>query len=172
MRLFSAATLTAAVLLLAGVASAQGLGDAAAKEKDKRKGSAPAKVYTENDIGGQSVAAPAAAAEPAAAAAGEGATAGTEAKPKSEADQEKEAAEKKAKEEAAWKDELDRVRKAEQDARTAIDDIQMQLNDVTTMYTPGRARATTALEEMKQKQAELAARVVTLEAEGRSKGYR
>jgi hypothetical protein len=52
MRLVHAAALTAAALLLASVASAQGLGDAAAREREKRKAAAkPAKVYTEGDIG-------------------------------------------------------------------------------------------------------------------------
>ncbi len=182
MRLSHAAALAGAALLLASVASTQGIGDAAAKEKARKKEATP-KVYTETDIGGGSVAAPAPAAEPATPAApGEGTTAqgtaapGTaaagEAQPKSEADAEKEAADRKAKEEAAWRDELDRVRKAEQDARTGIEDIQSQLNDVNTMYTPGRARAMTVLEEMKKKQAELQARITTLEAEGKSKGYR
>ena len=179
MRLVHAAALAGAVLMLASVASAQGIGDAAAKEKEKRKSSAPAKVYTESDIGGQSVASPPSAAEPAPGAgttSGTGAapsgTGGTEAKPKTEADAEKDAAEKAAKEEAAWRDELDRTRKAEQDCRKAIDDLQTQLNDVSTMYTPSRARAMTALEDTKKKQAELQGRIATLEAEGRSKGYR
>lgn len=53
MRVVHAAALTAAALLLASVASAQGLGDAAAREKEKRKAvpAKPAKVYTEGDIG-------------------------------------------------------------------------------------------------------------------------
>ncbi len=53
MRVVHAAALTAAALLLASVASAQGLGDAAAREKEKRKAAPakPAKVYTEGDIG-------------------------------------------------------------------------------------------------------------------------
>jgi hypothetical protein len=53
MRLVHAAALTAAALLLASVASAQGLGDAAAREREKRKAvpAKPAKVYTESDIG-------------------------------------------------------------------------------------------------------------------------
>ena len=51
MRLVHAAALTAAAMLLASVASAQGLGDAAAREKEKRKTSAkPAKVFTESDL--------------------------------------------------------------------------------------------------------------------------
>ncbi len=52
MRVLHAATLVAAVAFLAGpVASAQSLGDAAAKEKAKRKGkSEPAKVFTEDDL--------------------------------------------------------------------------------------------------------------------------
>jgi len=53
MRVVHAAALTAAALLLASVASAQGLGDAAAREREKRKATPakPAKVYTEGDIG-------------------------------------------------------------------------------------------------------------------------
>lgn len=53
MRVVHAAALTAAALLLASVASAQGLGDAAAREKERKKAASakPAKVYTEGDIG-------------------------------------------------------------------------------------------------------------------------
>jgi hypothetical protein len=53
MRVVHAAALTAAALLLASVASAQGLGDAAAREREKRKAvpAKPAKVYTESDVG-------------------------------------------------------------------------------------------------------------------------
>src|SRR5512134_1514091 len=53
MRVVHATALTAAALLLASVASAQGLGDAAAREREKRKAAPakPAKVYTEGDIG-------------------------------------------------------------------------------------------------------------------------
>ena len=53
MRVVHAAALTAAALVLASVASAQGLGDAAARERNKRKAepAKPAKVYTEGDIG-------------------------------------------------------------------------------------------------------------------------
>ena len=53
MRVVHAAALTAAALVLASVASAQGLGDAAAREREKRKAvpAKPAKVYTEGDIG-------------------------------------------------------------------------------------------------------------------------
>ena len=183
MRLVHAAALAGAVLMLASVASAQGIGDAAAKEKEKRKSSAPAKVYTESDIGGQSVAAPPSAAEPApAAGAGTatgtatGATAagtgGSEAKPKTEADTEKEAAEQAAKAAAAWREKLDKARKDEEECRKAIDEIQTQLNDLSSMYTPSREQAMKTLEDTKKKQAELQGRISTLEAEGRSKGYR
>jgi hypothetical protein len=53
MRVVQAAALTAVALLLTSVASAQGLGDAAAREREKRKTvpAKPAKVYTEGDIG-------------------------------------------------------------------------------------------------------------------------
>jgi hypothetical protein len=53
MRVVHAAALTVVALVLASVASAQGLGDAAAREREKRKATPakPAKVYTEGDIG-------------------------------------------------------------------------------------------------------------------------
>ena len=53
MRVVHAAALTMVALVLASVASAQGLGDAAAREREKRKATPakPAKVYTEGDIG-------------------------------------------------------------------------------------------------------------------------
>ena len=53
MRVVHAAALTVVALVLASVASAQGLGDAAAREREKRKAvpAKPAKVYTEGDIG-------------------------------------------------------------------------------------------------------------------------
>jgi hypothetical protein len=52
MRLVHAAALTAGALLLASVGSAQGLGDAAAREREKRKAvPAKTKVYTESDVG-------------------------------------------------------------------------------------------------------------------------
>ena len=53
MRVVHAAALTAAALLFTSVASAQGLGDAAAAARQKRKAepAKPTKVYTEGDIG-------------------------------------------------------------------------------------------------------------------------
>lgn len=88
MRVVHAAALTAAALLLASVASAQGLGDAAAREREKRKAvpAKPAKVYTEGDIGRSmapvsSVPELPADAPDAAAAAGTEAAAGAEGTP-------------------------------------------------------------------------------------------
>jgi hypothetical protein len=88
MRVVHAAALTVVALVLASVASAQGLGDAAAREREKRKAvpAKPAKVYTEGDIGRSmapvsSVPELPADAPDAAAAAGTEAAAGAEGAP-------------------------------------------------------------------------------------------
>src|SRR5512133_2242017 len=147
MRLFHAAALAGAALTLASMASAQGLGDAAAREREKKSSSPaakPAKVYTETDLGPSAPAPvePDLPATPAAGAsstgatgAGSGAAAQGDAKAAApgEKSEEEKAAELKAKQEAAWREELDQLRKAQQETQKAIDDIQVQLNDVTTM---------------------------------------
>ncbi len=52
MRVVHAAALTVAALLLASITSAQGLGNAAAREREKRKAAPakPAKVYTDHEV--------------------------------------------------------------------------------------------------------------------------
>jgi hypothetical protein len=178
MRLVHAAAVSVAVLLLAGAASAQGLGDAATREKEKRKAAPakPAKVYTEGDIGPSMapvsatelpVAPPeggAAAAKPEGApgAAGEGAP----------ADAEKTAEEAKAKAEADWRKRLDDARKEEAAHQDLIGRIQLSLNDTSSLYSPSRAANAAQLEETQRKLAESKQRIATLEDEGRRSGYR
>jgi hypothetical protein len=178
MRLVHAAALTVAALLLASAASAQGLGDAAAREKDKRKATSakPAKVYTEGDIG-RSMAP--VSATPDLPATAEGAAAGAksgegEAKTEGAAtDAEKAAAEARAKAEADWHKRLDQARKEEVAYKDVIDKLQLELNDTSGgFYNPGRASKIAFQDENKQKLAEVQGRISALEEEGRRNGYR
>ena len=177
MRLLSAATLGgAALVLLASVASAQGIGDAAAKEKQKRKASPKAaKVYTDDSIGrsmapvSSTDAAPATdapaktdtpAAEGAAGAVGAG-----EKKDKPEEDP-------RAKAEADWRQKLDQARKEEAGYQDMVNKVQLSLNDTSSLYSPARAANAQLLEENQKKLAEVKTRIAGLEEEGRRNGYR
>jgi hypothetical protein len=170
MRLFHAAALTGAVLLLASVASAQGLGDAAAKEKQKRKNSPkPAKVYTEDNIGRSmapvsagDAASPDAAAKDKADKPAEGAA----------ADKEKPAEDPQAKAEAEWHQKLDQARKEEAAYQDMVNKIQLALNDTSGLYSQGRAANVALLEENQKKLAEVQTRIASLEEEGRRNNYR
>jgi hypothetical protein len=181
MRLVHAAA--AAALLLASTASAQGLGDAAAREKEKRKTTQakPAKVYTEGDIG-RSMAPvsatpdlPATAADAAAKPAGEGGAPaeGQAAAEGAPTDAEKAAAEERAKAEADWRKRLDQARKEEGVYKDVIDKLQAELNDTSGgFYNPGRASKIAFQDENKQRLAEVQGRIAALEEEGRRSGYR
>jgi hypothetical protein len=198
MRVLHAAGLTAAALVLASVASAQGLGDVAAKEKQKRKAepAKPAKVYTESDIGpsmtpvsgAQDVPATSdqAAAEGQAPAAGQPAAEGqAEGQPPAEGaapegsaaaklkEQEQAQEEARAKAEADWRKRLDQARKEEAVYKDVIDKVQLELNDISGgLYNPGRASKIAFQEENKQKLAEVQGRIAALEEEGRRNRYR
>ena len=177
MRVVTCAGLAAAAVLLASIASAQGLGDAATREKEKRKTTAapkPAKVYTETDLGpasstpsGATAAAPAADAAKADAAKGE-------AKPgeKKADDPEKAAAEAAAKAQEEWRNKIGQARTDESNYQTTIDRLQASLTDTATMYSPGWSTAMAELDKTKQKLVEVRAQIATLEEEGRRNGYR
>ena len=158
MRLLSAATLTGAVLLLASVASAQGLGDAAAKEKQKRKASPKtAKVYTDDSIG-RSLAPVTSSDQPAGA---EGA-----------ATAEKPAEDPRVKAEAEWRQKLEQARKEEAAYQEMVTKLQLALNDTGGLYSSGRASNVQMLEDNQKKLADVKARIATLEEEGRRSSYR
>jgi hypothetical protein len=170
MRGFLVAAVAAVGLLLGSFASAQGLGDVATQEKEKRK-TAPgseSKVYTESDLG-QSVAPVGAPSLPASAeegSSGEGEEAAGDETGESEEEQ-------RAKAEAAWRGKLERAKKEEEVYRDMIDRLQLELNDMSGgVYNPGRAARMEFLEENKQLLAETQQRVATLEAEGRANNYR
>jgi hypothetical protein len=190
MRVVHAAALTAAALLLASVASAQGLGDAASREREKRKTTPakPAKVYTEGDIGGST---PASATPDLPATGGEAAAEGQPAEGQAPAEGEGAAAkpadaatkaadaaanaeeEARAQAEAAWRKRLDQARKAEAVYKDVIDKLQLELNDTTGgFYNPGRASKIELQEETKQKLAETQGQIAALEEEGRRNRYR
>ena len=174
MRLLPAATLTGAVLLLASVASAQGLGDAAAKEKQKRKASPKtAKVYTDDSIG-RSLA-PVTSSDQPAAPAGAAAAAAAGDKPagaEGAATAEKPAEDPRVKAEAEWRQKLEQARKEEAAYQEMVTKLQLALNDTGGLYSSGRASNVQMLEDNQKKLADVKARIATLEEEGRRSSYR
>lgn len=171
MRGVHVAVLAAAGLLLGSLASAQGLGDAAAREKQKRKAEpTESKVYTESDLG-PSVA-PVGLPEtlPAAPAGddgeGDGETSDAADDAASQEDQRAEA-------EAAWRRKLEQARKEEAVYQDVIEKMQLELNDISGgVYNPGRANKITFLEENKELLAATQERIAALEQEGRANRYR
>jgi hypothetical protein len=173
MRVVHAAALTGLALLLASVASAQGIGDAAAQEKAKRSATPakPAKVYTESDIGPSMTATSSTPDLP--ATADEKAAAPADGKPAGEADAAKAEDEARAKAEAAWRKQLDQAKKEEAVYKDVIDKLQLELNDTTGgFYNPNRAAKIAFQDENKQRLAEVQGRISALEAEGRRNNYR
>lgn len=172
MRGVHVAVLTAACLLLGSFASAQGLGAVAAEEKKKRKDQTDTKVYTENDLGpsmGPVSSLPATLpattedeASPDDAAEGEGAV-------EEEATEE----DQRAQAEAAWRQKLDRARKEEEVYTDIIDQLQLELNDISGgVHNPGRASKIAFMDENKQLLTDVQGRIATLEEEGRVNRYR
>ena len=177
MRVVHATALAAAALLLASVASAQGIGDAAAREKEKRKAAPakPAKVFTESDLGGGGSVAVAPAPQDAAAqtggAAGTASAAGDEGKASKESTGGTNE-DPKVKAQEAWRQRLEKARKEEAAYKDIVEKTQLQLNDVSAMYTPNYAAAMAYLDENKKKLADVQAQIASLEEEGRRNLYR
>jgi hypothetical protein len=174
MRLLHAATLTGAVVILASVASAQGIGDAAAKEKQKRKASPKtAKVYTDDNIGRSM--APVTSAELPAAPAGAAGAQATGDKPagaEGAAAAEKPAEDPRVKAEADWRQKLEQARKEEAAYQEMVSKVQLALNDTSGLYSSGRAATAQLLEENQRKLADAKALIASLEEEGRRNSYR
>lgn len=161
MRILPAAAALAVVLGFAGIASAQSLGELAAKEKEKRQGKPAPKVITENELGragkkgtlsmagdtsSGEEAAPAAdvvaEGEPAEGASegapAEGATEGQQtsepaapAAGKAPAKKEKTEEEIQAERRAEWRKKLDLAREKVTVHQTNVDNLQRDLNDPT-----------------------------------------
>jgi hypothetical protein len=164
MRGVHVAVLSAAFLLLGSFASTQGIGDAAAREKERRKGTeGGGKVYTEGDLGPSMVLV--ATPENLPAAYEDDAVEGS--------DDREAASEEDQRAEAAWRRKLERVRKEEEVYKDMVDFLQLQLNDMTGgIYNYGRASKISFLEENKQLLAEVQERIATLEEEGPVNRYR
>ena len=157
-------TVTLTLVALCGwalPAAAQSLTEAAAKEKERRKGKA-AKTYTESDLRGTpslDASAPEADASPSPGASPSPSPATAE--------------DESAKKEKAWRTSLDNANKEVAHYSAEVDRIQLGLNDNTVNpYSPGRAQAAEALEGAKQKLAEAQKKVADLEEQGRRNRWR
>ncbi len=171
MRALVPAVLVGLALAAAPLASAQSLGEVAAKDKDKKKSG---KVYTEDDLrGGRhsgTVSNPAAVDTTAPAATdakdeGKKAESATGEKPKTED-------ELRAEKIKDWRT---RVEKAQGDVvrlTADADRLQAALNDISgPIYGPGRAARQQALDETKKSLAAAQQQVVDLQEEGRKNRY-
>lgn len=168
MRLAHAAALVAAGLILAPPAlSAQSLAEAAAKEKERRKGK-EAKVYTDDDLrragGPLNSSAP---AEPVA-----------DASPKPEEGKagakkgEKTEDELRAEREADWHKRMDAANKNVSILQENINKLQADLNDMSGgVYSPRRTTIANLLEETKKQLTEAQQAVGNLQEEARRNGY-
>jgi len=171
MRGVQVAVLAVAGLLLGSLASAQGLGEVAAQEKQKRKADpAESKVYTESDLGPSM--APVSLPETLPATAegdedeGDGEASDAADDAASEEDQ-------RAAAEAAWRKKLERARQEEATYQQVIDQLQTELNDISGgVYNPGRASRIAFLEENKELLASTQEQIAALEQEGRANRYR
>ena len=131
----------------------------------------PVKVFTDSDLPTPStpdVPVGSATAPADAKATGQAGDAKSAAAKEGESDPEKER--EKAVQE--WRTKLEDARKEEQAYKDLADRIQLDLNDTSSLYTPGRARKMTTLDETKQKLADVQARIAALEEDGRRAGYR
>ena len=160
---------TAATFVLPAFLAAQSLGDAAAKEKEKKK-DAKAKVYTEDDLkrAGSSgtYSAPPGPDATASAAPKDGAAAKPEGAAKGKTDDEL-----KADKQADWHKRLETAQQSVAQIQKAIDDLQASLAQSQSYYSPSRARAVSDLDEAKAKLEKAQQSVTDLEEEGRRNGF-
>ncbi len=160
----------AALLVPAGPAAAQSLGEAAAKERARRKTrSTPAKVYTDDDVAHAAPSEPAPAdtgASPAPAASET--SSGDGVKPA-----EKSAEDARAEEQASWRAELDKTNAEIGRLEGEIARLDVETSD-TRGYLYGNRR-TQALEELARARTDLAAarqKVDDLLTRSRQRGFR
>ena len=176
MRVLHAATLVAAAAILTGpVASAQSLGEAAAREKAKRKGKPePSKVFTDDDLrsaGG--VANVPAAVDAPASADGQAKPAEGEKAGQAKKEKEKSPDELQAEQQAAWRKKVDHAQSEVNRIRQIVSDMQRDLNDTSGgVYTPRRANLQTRLDEAQKNLATAEQMLADAQDEGRRNGYR
>jgi hypothetical protein len=170
MRGVHVAVLAVAGLLLGSMASAQGLGEVAAQEKQKRKAEpTQSKVYTESDLGPSMAPVGLPETLPATAEGDEDAGESSDAATEDAASEEDE----RAAAEAAWRKKLERARQEEATYKQVIDQLQTELNDISGgVYNPGRASRIAFLEENKELLAATQEQIAALEQEGRANRYR
>jgi hypothetical protein len=167
------------LLVVPKVGFGQSLGEAAAKEKARRKAleessKKPVPSYSDADLGrakGTNASFPSAeggdSTDPAAKkeAGGSG--------PKDPKDKEKTEDEKKAEASAAWRKSLDASNKAASTYRDQIAKIQNDLNDTSGgLYSNRRTTLLGFLDDTKKKLADEEAKIADLEDQGRRNGYR
>ena len=178
MRNALAIAVAAAGLLLAGSVQAQSLGELAAKERAKREAEQkkkPVKSFTDEDLGSGAgsntsiMSEPEATSETPAAATDAQGTAGAATKPENQRTEDQLRAERLTE----WRGKLDAARKNEANLRVNIDQVQLDINDMSGgVYSARRAEMLKVLEEQKKKLADTQKQIADLEDEGRRNAYR
>jgi ElaB/YqjD/DUF883 family membrane-anchored ribosome-binding protein len=182
----STAAVTAALVLVAGVLSAQSLGEVAARtQKEKEAKGKPAKVFTEADLRGRPAtqgsvsqpgagnpgAVPVAATSPApgaspAAGAAAGGTPPAGEKPKTPEEERAEAV-------AAWRERLTKAQADVTRLSAEVSSLQSTLSDSSaSQYSPARAKAQSRLDAARGELAAAQANVENITEEGRRAGMR
>jgi hypothetical protein len=171
----SVAFVVAVLVGLPSFAAAQSLAEAAAKEREKRKGQKAGKVITEDELrraghgpgnANVSMSAPDPAASPATGQAAAGAPQAGTAKPKTDD-------EIRAEQEQAWRDKLKKAQEEVQRLTQLTAALQNNLNDITgNVYGSQRTSLLNQLEQAKAQLATAQGQVTALEDEGRRSRFR
>ncbi len=172
--------LTVTLALVPGPAPAQNLGEAAAREKERRDKEGkkpPAKAFTDNDLGARARAGT--VSQPGSSGGSTGAPESTEASPApkpegaGETKVEKTEEEIRAENEEVWRKKRQAIQDEVSRLTGVVDGLQLQANDLTvSIYGPGRVRLLNQLETAKKSLAEAQQMLADSEEEGRRNGYR
>ena len=164
--------LVAALLLTPAVVPAQSLGEAAARDKEKKekdKSRKPAKAYTEEDLRGKlngTMSNPGSTASPTGSSTGDATAASPAPADAPETAEEQEAALKN------WRARRDHVQSEITRINAALASFEARLADNTQpMYGPGRDALVKNVERSKADLVRAQADLATIETEGRSKSF-